>query len=115
MEWFKNLKPGDEVAYNRGKYGSIDYTITKVKKITPTGQVKTEDGLTFRNGECRVDRFTSYILEPATKEVKEIRRRKLMIKVIQKFMQDQDFLAIIETEELQSIYDIIRDCERRNR
>lgn len=74
-DWLKSLGVGDEVCYHSQWHGDI---ITKVAKITPTGQVKTENGKTFKNGTCKVDSWTFFSLKPVTKEVLEgIEKRTL--------------------------------------
>lgn len=64
--WLDSLKVGDEVCYYSNWHGHI---ITKIAKITPTGQIKTEDRKTFKNGICRIDSWTSYSLTPITDEI----------------------------------------------
>jgi hypothetical protein len=54
IKWFKSLKVGEEVCYAAGwRSAGIPYTIVKIERITPKGWVKTENSLTFVDGEER--------------------------------------------------------------
>lgn len=79
-EWVKTLKVDDTVCY-RMSYGfnGTCIEIVTVKKITPTGAIRTSDNLLFnRNG--RVNNGYRWVyLEPYTTEVKaEVHRSKLL-------------------------------------
>lgn len=67
-EWLKTLKVGDEVTYSTRWHKDV---ITKIKKITPTGQIKTKDNKTFKKGYCRMDSWDGCWLKPVTDEVRE--------------------------------------------
>lgn len=74
IAWFKSLKKGDLVCYSNGWRASKPYTITSVEKVTPAGWVKTNNGLTFVNGEERgktdVWKSTRYLI-PVTDEIRK--------------------------------------------
>ncbi|MNC34169.1 hypothetical protein D3C81_500940 [compost metagenome] len=79
-EWLKSLKVGDEVTYST-RFGSD--VITKIARITPTGQIRTEDKRVFRNGYCKIDDWESAGLYPVTDDVRRrIHERKIYRKVI---------------------------------
>ncbi|OZB90082.1 hypothetical protein [Paenibacillus sp. XY044] len=67
QEWLKSLKVGDEVSYSTRWRGDV---ITKIKKITPKGWIKTEDGRTFINGYSKLDNWEGIFLYPVTEELK---------------------------------------------
>lgn len=83
-EWLKGLKEGDEVAYDTVRYGGErNYVIKTVKKITPTGKIRLDDGTLFdENGEHRSGSGwyrTYYRLVPLDQDVKDsIRRNQLL-------------------------------------
>jgi len=66
--WLTSLKVGDKVTYRTKWHGD---NITTIKRITPTGQIKTEDGRTFRDGYCKIDSWEGVFLRPLTQEIKE--------------------------------------------
>lgn len=46
LAWAKSLKPGDTVIWNTG-WPPGEISILVVEKVTPTGRVKTTNGMTF--------------------------------------------------------------------
>jgi hypothetical protein len=67
-DWLKTLKVGDEVCY-KTRWGG--YRVVKIAKITPTGQIKTDDNRTFKDGVCRADTWEYWDLEPVTTKVRD--------------------------------------------
>lgn len=54
IKWFKGLKAGDDVCYAAGwRSVGVPYTIVKIERVTPKGWVKTENSLTFVDGDER--------------------------------------------------------------
>lgn len=54
IKWFKGLKAGDNVCYAAGwRSVGVPYTIVKIERVTPKGWVKTENSLTFVDGDER--------------------------------------------------------------
>lgn len=54
IKWFKSLKVGDEVCYAKGwRSGGVPYTIIKIERITKTGWIKTDNHMTFVDGNER--------------------------------------------------------------
>lgn len=43
-DWLKQLKAGDEVVGDFGRYSYSEYRLLKVKRITPTGFIVCSDG-----------------------------------------------------------------------
>lgn len=54
MDWIKNLKPGDKVAVKWSTIHGESYSVKAVKKITPGGKVRLEDGKLFNANGSRV-------------------------------------------------------------
>lgn len=87
-EWLKSLKPGDDVVnkfYQEG--GSYYYRSFKVKKVTPTGQIRLSNDILL-NSNGRYNRHepfggsVSYDIEPLTEEILEysrIRKKKFAL------------------------------------
>lgn len=73
IQWFKNLKVGDEVCYAANwRSVGLPYTIVKVERITKTGWVKTNNSITFVDGRERGNKHrwdSDKILQPITNEV----------------------------------------------
>jgi hypothetical protein len=68
-----SLKPGDEVAVKTDRYGRITYTISRVKSVSPTGQVTLDNGERSRpNGIGMGERPFGEIadLVPVTEEIR---------------------------------------------
>lgn len=85
QEWLKSLKEGDQVAYDNSRLGTKRYVITTVKKITPKGMIRTDDGYLFNSdGYYRSSDFweAGLHLEPVTEEILDSIKRK---KLIQEF------------------------------
>lgn len=102
-EWLASLKVGDEVCYS--SYRS-NYTISKVKKITPTGQIVLENGNRFKEGVYRSGTgawATLYRLKPVTEEIREKILRTKLINVI-----GDTNLHGLTLQQLKDIYTIIR-------
>ncbi len=73
-EWLKELKPGDQVACNKGSYGVKNYVILNITKITPTGIIKTSDGSQWTpSGREKGTPYAriSWNLEPLTQEIRD--------------------------------------------
>jgi hypothetical protein len=83
LEWFKNLKIGDTVCYDTGYNENHEYYITSVLKITPTGKVKTSDGMTFNaNNSTSISAYKYCSLNPVNEEVLEyIDKKELLLKL----------------------------------
>lgn len=69
-EWLKELKVGDEVACDFGKYGSCYIKVDKIAHITPTGMIHVF-GKTFNANGCYGRGFDSYFLKQLTEELRE--------------------------------------------
>ena len=115
-EWLSNLKAGDKVAnkhYNPWRDGSY-YEIYTVKKITPTGKIRLDNGvLLYSNGRYYPRdawHSNSYNIEPITDEILEaIRIRKLKIKLndkISKIFKDYNLMGM-SVEDLETINNIL--------
>lgn len=115
-EWLSNLKAGDKVAnkhYNPWRDGSY-YEIYTVKKITPTGKIRLDNGTLLDNDGyySNLERWgnTTYNIEPVTDEILEvIRIRKLKIKLndkISKIFKDYNLMGM-SVEDLETINNIL--------
>ena len=83
-EWLSNLKEGNKVAnehYNSWRGGSY-YQIYTVKKITPTGKIRLDNGVLLNSNGRYYPRdvwnSNSYNIEPVTDEIlNSIKTRKI--------------------------------------
>ena len=78
-DWLASLKVGDTVCYSDRYHG---YNILTIEKITPTRQIKTNKGYTFREGYYRgTDTWSSGIrIEQYTQKIaNSIREKSLML------------------------------------
>lgn len=103
--WLEWLKEGDDVCYDTKTGG---YVIDKIVKITPTRQIKTASGKTFRGGFCTQNKWDTYYLEAVTDKVKsEVLCRRLIAKI-----KGTDFKNV-PLKKLQQIAEILdrRDTE----
>jgi hypothetical protein len=85
-KWLQNLKEGDLVAIDIGRYTSVHYIVSAVKKVTPTGMIKTSCGRTYNNdgwerGKSSPWQVNTY-LQPATEEIKEQIEFRRLINII---------------------------------
>ena len=115
-EWLSNLKEGDKVAnehYNSWRGGSY-YKIYTVKKITPTGKIRLDDGILLNSNGRYYPRdvwnSNSYDIEPVTEEILEvIRIRKLKIKLssnIESIFKDYNLMGM-SVDDLEAINNIL--------
>ena len=115
-EWISKLKEGDKVAnehYNSWRGGSY-YKIYTVKKITPTGKIRLDDGILLNQNGKYYNRDAwggeDYNIEPVTDEILEaIRIRKLKIKLndkISKIFNDYNLMGM-SVDDLETINNIL--------
>ena len=100
QEWLASLKAGDEVAYNSSCFGT-HWVVTKIAKITPTGQIKTESGLLFKKGASRVNRWVWCWLKPVTDSIRESARKAEIMRHLRTV--NFDALPIADLEEIYRI------------
>jgi hypothetical protein len=96
-QWLDSLQPGDEVCHYSRWHG---YRITRIIKITPTRQMKTEDGYVFRGGYDRTGSEWVHI-QPVTHEIKQGIWRKNAISTV----RNLEFSELTD-DQLKSILDI---------
>lgn len=116
-EWLSNLKEGNKVAnehYNSWRGGSY-YQIYTVKKITPTGKIRLDNGVLLNQNGKYYNRDVwgggeDYNIEPVTDEILEaIRIRKLKIKLssnIESIFKDYNLMGM-SIEDLEAINNIL--------
>ena len=116
-EWISNLKEGDKVAnehYNSWRGGSY-YQIYTVKKITPSGKIRLNNGILLNQNGKYYNRDVwgggeDYNIEPVTDEILEaIRIRKLKIKLssnIESIFKDYNLMGM-SVEDLETINNIL--------
>lgn len=116
-EWLSNLKSGDQVAnehYNSWRGGSY-YQIYTVKKITPTGKIRLDNGVLLnQNGKyynCDVwGGGEDYNIEPVTDEIlNSIKTRKIKNKLrsnIESIFKDYNLMGM-SVEDLKAINNIL--------
>lgn len=115
-EWLSNLKSGDQVAnehYNSWRGGSY-YQIYTVKKITPTGKIRLDNGVLLNSNGRYYPRdvwnSNSYDIEPVTDEIlNSIKTRKIKNKLssnIESIFKDYNLMGM-SVEDLEAINNIL--------
>jgi len=107
-EWLASLKVGDEVAYDTGSI-SKHWIITRIVKITPTGQIRTDAGHLFKNGTYKRD-WNYYFLKPVTDTIRDAVTRREIIGLLKRF----DFSKLL-TPDLEKVSRIIDDARHTQR
>lgn len=116
-EWLSNLKSGDQVAnehYNSWRGGSY-YQIYTVKKITPTGKIRLDNGVLLNQNGKYYNRDVwgggeDYDIEPVTEEIlNSIKTRKIKNKLrsnIESIFKDYNLMGM-SVEDLKAINNIL--------
>lgn len=116
-EWISNLKEGDKVAnehYNSWRGGSY-YQIYTVKKITPTGKIRLDNGVLLNQNGKYYNRDVwgggeDYNIEPVTEEIlNSIKTRKIKNKLrsnIESIFKDYNLMGM-SVEDLKAINNIL--------
>lgn len=116
-EWLSNLKSGDQVAnehYNSWRGGSY-YQIYTVKKITPTGKIRLDNGVLLNQNGKYYNRDVwgggeDYDIEPVTEEIlNSIKTRKIKNKLssnIESIFKDYNLMGM-SVEDLEAINNIL--------
>ena len=116
-EWLSNLKSGDQVAnehYNSWRGGSY-YQIYTVKKITPTGKIRLDNGVLLNQNGKYYNRDVwgggeDYNIEPVTDEIlNSIKTRKIKNKLssnIESIFKDYNLMGM-SVEDLKAINNIL--------
>ena len=115
-EWLSNLKEEDKVAnehYNPCRGGSY-YQIYTVKKITPTGKIRLDNGVLLNSDGSYSPRdvwnSNSYNIEPVTDEIlNSIKTRKIKNKLssnIESIFKDYNLMGM-NLEDLETINNIL--------
>ena len=115
-EWLSNLKEDDKVAnehYNTWRGGSY-YQIYTVKKITPTGKIRLNNGILLNSNGRYYPRdvwnSNSYNIEPVTDEIlNSIKTRKIKNKLcsnIESIFKDYNLMGM-SIEDLETINNIL--------
>jgi len=83
--WLREVKVGDKIAVEYGQYGTGNYRIDKVDKITPTGRIVIENRTYDPEGQemGKSNSYSrSYKLYPITQKVIDfIRTEKLLYEI----------------------------------
>lgn len=116
-EWLSNLKAEDKVAnehYNSWRGGSY-YQIYTVKKITPTGKIRLDNGVLLNQNGKYYNRDVwgggeDYDIEPVTEEIlNSIKTRKIKNKLrsnIESIFKDYNLMGM-SVEDLKAINNIL--------
>ena len=108
-EWIKNLKAGDKVYIKSSGLGSIiRHSLTTVKKITPKGHVRTEDGSLFRNGTCKTGDWSWIDIVQWTQEIEDKLKAKAHFNQLAHSINAID-ARTLTSEQAQKIFDIIKE------
>ena len=106
--WLDSLKVGDNVVFYRSHYGTVDYSIVKIERITPTRQIKLEGYDTkFKNGEMidtSVWQTTTKKIVPITDEVREFIEKERLVPFINK--TELDKLSVQKLRDIKKIIDV---------
>lgn len=116
-EWLSNLKEGNKVAnehYNSWRGGSY-YQIYTVKKITPTGKIRLDNGVLLNQNGKYYNRDVwgggeDYNIEPVTDEIlNSIKTRKIKNKLssnIESIFKDYNLMGM-SVDDLETINNIL--------
>jgi len=106
-EWTKDLKAGDKVYIDRGRYGTRKLDLTTVKKITPKGFVRAGDVL-FRDGYYNIDSWSGWSLIRWTQELEDQLKAEAHFNYMAHSINAID-ARTLTLEKVQKIYDIIKE------
>lgn len=109
-DWIKELKEGDKVYTQGGGFSTNTLTLTTVKKITPKGHVRIENGTLYRNGSHRVDSWTHYNLVQHTPELELKLKAKVHYSHMCHSINAQDMRGK-SLDQVQRIYDILKEVK----
>ena len=105
----KTLKPGDRVAINASNYARSDYTVAKVERVTPSGQVVMVDGRRFDARGREIGSGLKYYdrarLCPLTEDVRAEIRREAAIARIWRRMEKWEQLPADALEAIEAVLD----------
>lgn len=109
QNWLDGLKVGDKVALFYQQYGTVDYSIVKVEKITPTRQIKLDGySIKFKNGDM-IDtstwKTTTRRIVPITDEIRGFLEKKKLVAFIQK--AEMDKLNIQQLRDIKKILEAV--------
>lgn len=108
-EWITDLKAGDKVYIKQGGLGSAKDTLylTTVKRVTPVGNIKTENGSLFRNGSHKIDSWRHEYLREWTQELDDKLKAEAHFNQIAHSINAVD-ARTLTPEQVQKIYDVIK-------
>lgn len=108
-EWIKKLKAGDKVYILGSGLDSIkQYSLTTVKKITPKGHVRTENGSLFRNGTYKTGGWSWVDLVQWTQELEDKLKAEAHFNQLAHSINAID-ARTLTPEQVQKIYDVIKE------
>lgn len=107
-EWLKSLKEGDKVFIENINSMGSRLILDTVKKITPTGKIRTSNDMLFKNGDYHAGAWTFYNLVQWTQtledELNALKELKSMIYKIREF----DFRKL-SFDQVSRMYGIINE------
>lgn len=109
-DWLKDLKEGYKVFVDCSRYGGTNLNLTTVKKITPKGHIRTQNGKLFKNGSHRIDSYNDDTLKQWTQEREDNLRAKAYFNKLAHAINAVD-ARTLTPEQVQKIYDIIKANE----
>lgn len=103
--WLGKLQVGDNVAYLNGTHSRVHWVTSTVEKITPSGRINLDCGLTVNpDGKFRGDRYNG--IYPMTGEIREsIDKRNLMMQINNRLLK-VDFTQAT-WEQLKDVYKLL--------
>ena len=106
-EWRTKLKAGDKVYTKTSGVGRDILNLTTVIRVTPAGNIKTEDGSLFRNGVHKKDKWNYEFLKEWTQELEDKLKAKAHFNQLAHSINAVD-ARTLTPEQVQKIYDIIK-------
>ena len=109
-EWRNKLKAGDKVYTKTSGVGRDILNLTTVKRVTPAGNIKTEDGSLFRNGSHKIDSWNHEYLREWTQELEDKLKAKAHFNQLAHSINAVD-ARTLTPDQVQRIFDIIKTGE----
>lgn len=112
-DWLKELKVGDPVyIYTSGTIGD-SYRLTTVKKITPKGAIRVENGDLYKNGTYSVSgSWTWYYLKQWSPELQKELYDKKILSTKRYKIRETDWYKV-SSENINKIHDLLHPTEAK--
>lgn len=108
-EWIKNLTVGSKVYVLDNNYGKNRYKLHTVKKITPKGHVRIDNGDLFKGGTCKTSDWSWNILVEYTEELETELDKQKRIEFLQYSINGLDARNINDIDKLEHIWRLLKE------